>query len=150
MSTTQEFDGAKVALFLGHRLLIIRRDDRPDIVDAGLWDFPGGGREGEETPFQTVARETREEVGLVLTPACVLWQRRFAAPQGSDRWFFVARLPARMQADVVFGDEGQGWRMADVPEVLALPDVAGALQQRLALWLAGEAACDAVPAGLSV
>ena len=145
------FDGAKVALFLGPRLVVIRRDDRSDIPWPDTWDFPGGGREGEETPFQTAARETHEELGLVLPPACVIWQRAFRPdPSGLPRWFFVARLPATAQAAVVFGDEGQGWRMAGVDEVLSWPDVAGELQQRLALWRAGAAACDAARAGLPV
>jgi len=60
------FNGAKVALFIGDRLLITLRDDRPDIPFPNMWDFPGGGREGEETPFETMARETFEEVALVV------------------------------------------------------------------------------------
>ena len=152
MATTGDhgdFDGAKVALFLGRELIVIRRDDRPDIPFPGMWDFPGGGREGAETPFETVARETREEIGLTLTAADVTWQRRFAREGQRPVWFFVARLPAARQARVVLGDEGQGWRMADVDTVLHWPDVAGDLQGRLALWRAGGAACGGSPAGLS-
>ena len=151
MATTADhdkFDGAKVALFLGARLIVIRRDDRPDIPFPGTWDFPGGGREGCETPFQTVARETREEVGLHLTPSDVVWQTRCERPRQRPVWFFVARLPVAAAARVVFGDEGQGWGLADPDEVLAWPDVAGDLQRRLALWRAGGAACDAARAGL--
>ena len=135
--TTTQFDGAKVALFLGSRLLIIRRDDDPAIPWPDHWDFPGGGREGDETPFQTAARETFEEVGLTLTPAHVHWRTCDRTDRGTV-WFFVAHMPARAQADIVFGDEGQFWRLADVDEVLALPDVAGNLQARLARWRAGE------------
>ena len=137
MTQTTEFDGAKVALFLGARLLILRRDDNPAILWPDHWDFPGGGREGTETPFETVARETREEVGLTLTPADLLWQA-----QDRDVWFFVARLPAEAEAGIVFGDEGQGWRLAALDEVLVMDRVAGRLQSRLAAWRAGVAACD--------
>jgi len=63
------FSGAKLALFLGVDLLVILRDDRPDIPYPGHWDFPGGGREGQETPEACALRETREEVGLVLRPS---------------------------------------------------------------------------------
>jgi 8-oxo-dGTP diphosphatase len=157
MVTTQDdtegvgdFDGAKVALFLGDRLIVIRRDDFPHISYPDMWDFPGGGRDPGETPFQTVARETREEVGLILPPAAVIWQYRARrASDGLVIWCFVARLPATAEADVVFGDEGQCWRMADVTDVLHWPDVAGALQDWLALWLSGVAACDAALAGVS-
>ena len=153
MATTADhdkFDGAKVALFLGARLIVIRRDDRPDIPFPDTWDFPGGGREGRETPFQTVARETREELGLTLAQTDVVWQKRCERPLHQPVWFFVARLPAAAAAQVVFGDEGQFWRLACPDEVLTWPDVAGDLQRRLALWRAGEAACDAARAGLPV
>ena len=151
MATTVDrgdFDGAKVALFLGTRLIVIRRDARPDIPFPDTWDFPGGGREGRETPFATVARETREEVGLTLAPADVVWQRATGRLGRHPVWFFVARLPEAAEAQVIFGDEGQFWRMAEVDEVLSWSDVAGDLQQRLALWRAGGAACDASRAGL--
>ena len=36
------FSGAKLALFLGPDLLVILRDDRPDIPWPGRWDLPGG------------------------------------------------------------------------------------------------------------
>ena len=153
MATTADhdnFDGAKVALFIGRHLIVIRRDDRPDIPFPDTWDFPGGGREGDETPFQTVARETYEEVGLRLTAADVVWQNRCDRPGRAAVWLFVAQLPAAAQAQVVFGDEGQFWRLACLDEVLTWPDVAGALQRRLALWRAGAAACDAARAGLPV
>ncbi|SEM62495.1 8-oxo-dGTP diphosphatase [Loktanella fryxellensis] len=141
------FDGAKVALFLGRRLLLIQRNDRPDIPWPGQWDFPGGRREGAETPFQTVQRETREEVGLTLTPADVIWQHRSLRGDGAIVWFFVARLPAG--SCVTFGDEGQGWQLTDTTTALHMTDLIGTLQQRLALWIAGQAACDPAYAGLS-
>ncbi|RYH01526.1 NUDIX domain-containing protein [Salipiger sp. IMCC34102] len=139
--TTTQFDGAKVALFLGERLLILLRDDDPRIPWPNHWDFPGGGREGAETPYQTVVRETWEEVGLTLTADQVIWQ---VQDGDLDRrvWFFVARLPASAEAGIVLGCEGQAWRLASVDEVLSMTDVAGNLQSRLARWRAGEAACD--------
>ena len=135
--TTTRFDGAKVALFLGSRLLIIRRDDDPAIPWPDHWDFPGGGRERDETPFETAARETFEEVGLSLLSAHVQWRTCDSTAHGTV-WFFVAQLPAGAQADIVFGDEGRFWRLAEVDDVLSLPDVAGNLQARLARWRAGK------------
>ena len=147
--SSDDFDGAKVALFLGDQLIVIRRDKKPDIPYPDMWDFPGGGRDPGETPFQTVARETQEEVGLILPPSAVIWQRRARrASDGLIIWYFVARLPAAAQNDVIFGDEGQFWRMACVDTVLQWPDVAGALQDRLALWCAGAPASDPALAGL--
>ncbi|GGL81341.1 NUDIX hydrolase [Wenxinia marina] len=133
------FDGAKVALFVGERLVIMRRDDRPDIDYPGLLDFPGGGREGDETPLETVVRETREEVGLRLTEADMVWRRDFvsvSAP-GWTVWFYVARLSASAEADIVLGDEGQGWELMTPHSFLSRSDAVPSLQHRLAVWLNG-------------
>ena len=80
-----EFSGAKLALFLGQELLVILRDDRPDIPYPGHWDLPGGGREGDETPQACVLRETQEEVGLKLTENDLGWSpltERASSPCG--------------------------------------------------------------------
>ena len=45
----EDFHGAKLALFVGGgELAVILRDDDPSIVLPNHWDFPGGGREGDE------------------------------------------------------------------------------------------------------
>lgn len=151
MVTTQAFNGAKVALFVGDKLLITLRDDFDHIPWPNLWDLPGGGREGDETPFETVARETREEVGLNLTPAHVMWQRLYPSAHGPGfNWFFVAAVPARMAADVIFGDEGQGWGFVSLDSFLKLEQVVPTYAPRLRDWLAeGGAApvADATPPG---
>ena len=52
-----------IGIVLDQRLLLITR--RPDhTVLAGLWEFPGGKVEPDETEDQCVVRELREEVGL--------------------------------------------------------------------------------------
>ncbi|WP_323776898.1 hypothetical protein [Leisingera sp.] len=41
---SDDFSGAKLTLFLGRDLLVILRDDAPDILYPGHWDLLGGGR----------------------------------------------------------------------------------------------------------
>ena len=81
---------------MGGRVLTILRDDRPDIPFPGLWDFPGGGREGDESPEETLFREVREEIDLHLTPADLLWRCELDAAHTKDArvHFFVAQRPA--------------------------------------------------------
>jgi 8-oxo-dGTP diphosphatase len=131
-----DFNGAKVALFLGDRLVTIQRDDISGIPYPGLWDLPGGGREGAETPFETVAREVREEIGLILPVSGVLWQARFAAQhiKGAFIEFFVARMPRSTAQDIVFGDEGQGWTLMTLDEFVARKDAVPSYAARLARW----------------
>ncbi|MBE3637858.1 NUDIX hydrolase [Mangrovicoccus algicola] len=107
-----EFAGAKLALFIGDRLLVCLRDDIATIPFPGQWDFPGGGREGRESPEATALRETREEFGLVLDPGDLARPLAHRShEQGWLNWFFVAHLPATAEAAIRFGDEGQCWRL---------------------------------------
>lgn len=108
--TASAFSGAKLALFLGAELLVIRRDDRPDIPFPDHWDLPGGGREGDESPLDCVLRETREEVGLSVPADRVGWSLSYLRPMGR-MWFFTAHLPAGYVDQIRFGNEGQGWRL---------------------------------------
>ena len=103
--------GAKLALFLGERLVVIHRDDIPDINWPGFWDLPGGGREAGETPLECALRETREEISLVIESSLVTWGRPYPTSSGHTAWFFAARCPPELEAQIVLGDEGQGWDM---------------------------------------
>ena len=100
------FLGAKLLLFFGESLVVIQRDDRPDIPFPGHWDLPGGGREGLESPADCVLRETREEIGVPVDRDALIWSRSYG--QGaSSTWMFAAHLPAARSGEIVLGDEGQ-------------------------------------------
>jgi 8-oxo-dGTP diphosphatase len=130
------FHGAKLALFAGDALIVILRDDIPDIPWPNHWDMPGGGREGNETPLDCVLREVREELGLRIDPDCVVWGKRFDPPS-SYKWFFVGHLPAGVVDDIVFGDEGQRWELMSPDQYYALPNHIARFADRLRLYLSG-------------
>jgi 8-oxo-dGTP diphosphatase len=48
-------------------ILITKRHESAD--QGGLWEFPGGKIENDEDPFNALARELKEEVGIVVTEA---------------------------------------------------------------------------------
>ena len=137
MRTTGPHHGAKVALFLGDQLISILRDDFPHIHYPNLWDLPGGGREGDETTFQTVARELHEELGLILPRDALLWESAFPSSTDPTKWnaFFVARMPVATVDDIVFGDEGQRWALYDMEVFVALPNRVPSYGSRLAKWV---------------
>lgn len=129
------FSGTKLLLFLGSELVILERDPKPWIDWPARLDFPGGMREGDETPEACILRETREEVGLVLQPGDLTWPTLSHHKDPPD-WFFAAHLPVARVADIRLGDEGRGWRMmtpkAYLGAPLAIPPFAAMLARYLA------------------
>ncbi len=137
MRTTGPHNGAKVALFLGDRIISILRDDDPGIPFPDMWDLPGGGRENGETPFETLARELHEELGLVLPADAVTWRRAFPSNTNPEQWnaFFVAQMPSDALGDIIFGNEGQRWALYSLDAFLTLDNVVHYYAPRLTLWL---------------
>lgn len=132
------FLGAKLLLVAGSEVLTYLRDDRPGLVWRGLWDLPGGGREGDETPEACVLRELDEEFGLRLGGERLVWGRAFPAMADAARtgWLFAGVLEPAEIAAIRFGDEGQYWRMMPVNEWLAHPQAVAPLQERSRVALA--------------
>ncbi len=130
-----DFHGAKAAIFIGARLLIYQRDR--GVVWPGYWDFPGGGREGDEAPLECLCREVDEEFGLVLPDAAITYRRAVPSMVNSavSAWFFVVHLTAEVESDIHFGDEGQRWALMSLSDVMNLPNLVPALRGRLKLWL---------------
>lgn len=135
---SQYFSGAKIALVCGGRLVTYRRDAKPTIPWPGLWDLPGGGREGAETPAACALRETQEEFGLALAPHRVHWRRAYPGALAAQRtsWFLAAAITEAEIAAIRFGDEGQYWQMMTFDEFLAHAEAITHLQVRLSDYLA--------------
>ncbi|MEP2534350.1 NUDIX hydrolase [Shimia sp.] len=135
----QVFGGAKMALFVGARILTILRDDFDHIPWPGSWDFPGGGREEGESPLECVLRETQEEVGLIVPDGCIRWSRPYLS-ESDRKWFFAAHLPATCETEIALGSEGQCWELVSVDAFLSRDKAIPFLQTRLSDYLAGSGA----------
>lgn len=135
-----DFTGCKIALFYGDKLLTILRDDKSNIPYPNTWELPGGGREGDESPFECAAREVYEELGIHLTGDCLLWGKVYPSMlfEGKESVFLVGKLRQEQFDSIIFGDEGQGYRMMSVEEFLGSDKVVPQLQGRLREYLEGE------------
>jgi 8-oxo-dGTP diphosphatase len=131
----KEFAGAKIALLQGLSIVTLRRDNTPGLWAAGKWDFPGGGREGEETPLQCVSREALEELNIdLLHPDVeIVWEREYPALHDPTRhgYFFVARIGPLVLHDARLGNEGSEWQLMHTYRYMQDPDAILGLQTRL-------------------
>lgn len=133
-----DFIGVKIALIKGDEVLVILRDDKPGLRYANMWDFPGGAREENETPFECVAREVDEELGIKLALSGIIWEKAYPAMHDPKllAHFMAAHIDSNDIATIVFGDEGQGWKMIKIDDFMSDPTVIEPLKERLSDYLA--------------
>ena len=132
-----DFVGAKAALLYENKLLVFLRDNKTTIPFPNMWDFPGGGREGNETPLECLAREMMEEFGITLKPESVIWEKQHPSMHqpGLFGYFFVARITKEDIDTIAFGNEGQHWQLMGIEEFLAHKDAVPHLKNRLSDYL---------------
>ena len=128
-----DFQGCKIALICGDKVLTILRDDKDDIPCPNMWELPGGGREGDESPFECAAREVYEELGIHLNEDCLLWSKVYPSMLFADKQsvFLVGQLTQNQFDNITFGDEGQGYQLMNVEEFLGSSQVVSQLQERV-------------------
>ncbi|MGQ9412327.1 NUDIX hydrolase [Streptococcus pluranimalium] len=131
------FSGSKIALLKEDQILSILRDDIPTIPFPNTWDLPGGGREGEETPFDCVQREVFEELGITISKDSISWAKVYPGmiDPSKDSVFMVGEISQDQIDQIVFGDEGQDWKMMPITDFLKADQVYGSLKERLRDWM---------------
>ena len=132
-----DFTGCKIALFCGDKLLTILRDDKDNIPWPNMWELPGGGRESDESPFECVAREVHEELGIHLDEDCLLKSKVYPSILYECRQsvFMVGQLSQDQFDSITFGDEGQAYKLMNIEEFLTSSQVVPQLQGRLRDYL---------------
>ena len=138
MARNDLFSGSKIALICDETLLVYQRDDVDHIPFPALWDLPGGGREGNETPEECALRELEEEFGLCFDVDRLSWKHRYESdrPEGLATYFFVGTLKKEEITSICFGDEGQRWQMMDITSFLNAGDTVPHLVLRRSDYLA--------------
>jgi mutator protein MutT len=91
MQRLQIIEVSAALIFRDGKLLITQRHANAHL--GGLWEFPGGKREPDETFEQCLVREIREELGVEISVGALFEEISHAYPEKSVRLkFFVCKL----------------------------------------------------------
>ncbi|MBI3804894.1 MAG: (deoxy)nucleoside triphosphate pyrophosphohydrolase [Nitrospirae bacterium] len=117
------------------QVLITRRKEGVHL--AGLWEFPGGKRDGEETIETCLFREIEEELGARIAIERLLWTKRHPYP---DRTVILHAFLCRPLSDDLKPLAAQELRWVSPETLLSLPfpEANRPLLEALAAELTGE------------
>ena len=131
------FQGVKVALINNGKVLTVLRDNIPNIPYPNMWDLAGGGRENEESPYETMRREVLEELNIDIPESNVVWVKHYESvtKPGKKSVFMVANISDHQIESIKFGEEGQRYKMVSFQEFLDNKDVIEQLKHRFLDYL---------------
>lgn len=131
-----DFNGAKGLIFIGDKILVYRRDEKTKNFPLCI-DLPGGGREDDESPFETLKRETKEEFGLILEEEDICFSIKFKnlINPDTDSYFMVTKPLRSNEDEIIFGDEGVEWMLMTPEEFIIRKDGIKGQQERVKEYL---------------
>lgn len=119
------------ALIDGHgRVLVQQR--APGKHHAGLWEFPGGKIERDETPEAALVRELAEELAITVDPADISPIDFTGVPHGDRHLLLLLYSVARWLGEPQAIDAAAiGWRTPAELAALPMPPADRAFADRL-------------------
>lgn len=89
---------------------------------AGLWEFPGGKMEADETPEAALARECREELGITILPEDLKPLTFASETLGSRHLVLLLYTCGRWQGEAIAHHAAElRWVTPDAMKNLAMP-----------------------------
>ncbi|MFA7192487.1 MAG: NUDIX domain-containing protein [Candidatus Paceibacterota bacterium] len=118
----RNFHGVKGLIFIEDKILVYRRDNKTKSFPFYI-DLPGGGKEKDESAFDTFKRESQEEFGISIEKENVIYAKKYtsAMDQSKESYFIVVKT-YKTKDDVNFGDEGLEYFLLKIEEYLQLND----------------------------
>ena len=97
-----------------NKILLILRDNKPEIPEPNTWQLPGGGVEEGEDYFQAISRELQEEISIIPQ------QLKYLGSAPSDTKVFFAFLNDEEVTNIKLGNEGQKLEFFNLEDVLKI------------------------------
>lgn len=109
--------GTKGIVAYQGKLLLILRDNKPDIPFPNTWEYIGGGKDENESFEEAGLREIEEEIGIRPRNYTFLGTDNYPGRQAGR---FIAILTDDEYQKVHFGNEGQKYDFFTLDETLKL------------------------------
>lgn len=130
------FHGVMGLVFIGEKIVVYRRDDKTSRFPL-MVDILGGGREGDESPFETFKREVFEEVSLDIKEDYVAYAKQYKSivDETKSMFFIVVKSGSLREEDIVFGQEGLKFMLMTPEDFASLIDGVPVQQERTKEYL---------------
>lgn len=89
------------------KVLMLLRDNNPEILNPNCWQLIGGNLEANETPIEALIREIKEESNLQIPKNDPIEIGRIIVPGKQEYFFYWIKLSGEKIKDIKLGNEGQ-------------------------------------------
>lgn len=131
-----KFHGVMGLVFVIDDIIVYRRDNKTTRFPLNV-DILGGGREGNESPFETFKREVFEEVALNILEDYVVYAKKYNSiiDETKSMFFIVVKSDRLRKEDIIFGNEGLEYMIMPPKDFILLPDGVPVQQKRTEEYL---------------
>ena len=114
--------GVKAFVIYNKRLLLILRDNKPNIPSPNKWGLPGGAIRKNEKSLKAIKRELKEEINIV--PQNIIYLGKQIYEDGSEVSRYFSKLTKDEFKNVKLCSEGQKLEFFSLDKISQL-DLAG-------------------------
>jgi len=134
----RNFHGVKGLVFINEKFIVYRRDNNTKNFPFYI-DLPGGGKENDESAFETFKRETKEEFGIDINKDDIIYAKQYVSAMDSTKesYFIVVKTKNIKEEEIIFGDEGIEYFLLTPEEYLKLDDSIQRQKEKVITYLNG-------------
>lgn len=99
------------------KLLMLLRDNNPDIADPNCWQLIGGDSEPGEIPTKTLIREVEEETNIQVRESTIEKIGRIIVSNEWEHYLYWVKLTKEQAGNFKLGNEGQDLKFVSMIEM---------------------------------